>query len=1508
MSRIARPLAAGLALAGALLFVACENGSTPPEVVASGLTIMANPASVTCTAGQSATVSLAAPGGATESASFAFAVQGTAATLTSTGSTATLSCRTPGTAAVSYTVTRGSETASGTVPVTVVAATPLVLTLDRSAVACVAGEQVPVSAWLTGLPAGAAPTTTYTPSNANVTVASDPATNGATATINCVTPGVAAVAVAASAGGQTATASIAVSVSARLAAIPNPTALACTAGETVALGLTLTGITEGATATFQANDASVVVAGTGTHATVTCGQDAGTSAVNFIVTAGGQTVAGTVPVTITAAPPPVVPLVVRASPSSVRCAPGQSTTITLAVTGGSGAPAITYGTSNNAITASGTGLTATVTCGQTAGTSALEYTVTSGTQTAHGTVPVTIDPLPPVATLAAVASPAAVSCFPGQTRTVTLTITGGDDIPRTSVSAPNGNISVSAPAGGTPVTITCATPGTSALNYGVTAGTQSVRGSVPVTIAAPFTSIALTPTSVVLALGASRPLAATFTLAAGAPPTTPQTVTWASSDPTIATVNAAGVITAVGAVGRQAVITATSTVDPSLRAAVPVTVAAPSLVASLTVSPSSVALATGATQQITAGVTLTPGAPPATSTAVTYTSSDPAIASVSASGLVTAGSTGGTAIITVASVAAPAVTQQVGVTVTAILPLRLTIQSLEYVNALGNPAPLDPTNVSGRVFVTLLVDPGSFTPDSIDVAIGPARAVCQRFSAQLGRAMRAAVQTGSADFAPIQCVLNTAAFDHATGAVTLPNGVHQLSANAYYRPNGVAAQVTAVVATGLTLNNISGYFLAASNTPTPAQVANSGNATGQTLGPQGVQWRAGSVHVGVVPVLFGAAGAPSPVSVSLVDNPSGGTVATVAATGGAGALAAHFDGATGAYTATPASGTLTGYTTPNAGSPTAGTRVTVSGPAGAVVIDTSGAPLGAGGGPVLFIDNAAPEPRAQFVSANRLIAGMPMGYINAAFVFADSVQQTAAATTLADYNGVDRVSRAFFFAPNAGQPAAQIVSGGTQATTGDDVPQNISSTAYLAAAKLTDALGNASPIAVTATSGGAPFTFGVINAAPTLSIISAATNIGANARIGASVTTGRTIYFQAGSTSGASFPTNYVVGTLQVVAPAGTFCATSADVDGSTLTGISTTTASAPCPTIAFNALSIDPTTAISGVYRLDARALDLAGNLSPVFTRAFAIDRAVPVVINPLVATAPLTGGQPETFTAQATDNLSLVDQLTLVEYPTASGASTPAVPELLLRYDGTTIGTAFATPFTTSANLSVTAPTFIRAIAMQTPSAANTYTAVNNQTFVTTNGIAIGASDPGANWTYGVMSGSAVQAVLDQSTSQTFPWTFFGSPQGPASVSLTFQPSNAGAPSAAALPVTLSSLGGANAVTVNLVQTGLVNTPFISPFTRYEVYIRSTVPGVTPFASTTAYAPITTSFGPLATMMAFSQPTIMSNSFTVVPGVGGIPSFPTTGSTAVDLLIVASNMQGYAIGFVLPTITLVP
>ncbi|WP_259536555.1 Ig-like domain-containing protein [Pseudomonas sp. HD6515] len=83
----------------------------------------------------------------------------------------------------------------------------------------------------------------------------------------------------------------------------------------------------------------------------------------------------------------------------------------------------------------------------------------------------------------------------------------------------------------------------------------------------PVTSIAVTPATASVAVGATRQLTASA-LPSGAA----QSVTWSSSAPSIATVNSSGLVTAV-AVG-SAVITATSVSDPTKTATSAITVTA----------------------------------------------------------------------------------------------------------------------------------------------------------------------------------------------------------------------------------------------------------------------------------------------------------------------------------------------------------------------------------------------------------------------------------------------------------------------------------------------------------------------------------------------------------------------------------------------------------------------------------------------------------------------------------------------------------------------------------------------------------------------------------------------------------------------------------------------------------------------------------------------------------------------------------------------------------------------
>ena len=121
----------------------------------------------------------------------------------------------------------------------------------------------------------------------------------------------------------------------------------------------------------------------------------------------------------------------------------------------------------------------------------------------------------------------------------------------------------------------------------------------------------------------------------------PRTVTWRSSSPSIATVSSTGVVISI-AVG-QATIIAISTVDTTMRAAAQVTVSAAPQVA---VAPVSATMTIGELRTLVPRVTFAPGV----TTAVTWRSGAPLVASVNSGGVVQ-GEGIGTAIITMVSLA-----------------------------------------------------------------------------------------------------------------------------------------------------------------------------------------------------------------------------------------------------------------------------------------------------------------------------------------------------------------------------------------------------------------------------------------------------------------------------------------------------------------------------------------------------------------------------------------------------------------------------------------------------------------------------------------------------------------------------------------------------------------------------------------------------------------------------------------------------------------------------------------
>lgn len=164
------------------------------------------------------------------------------------------------------------------------------------------------------------------------------------------------------------------------------------------------------------------------------------------------------------------------------------------------------------------------------------------------------------------------------------------------------------------------------------------NGEATVKAPKPVTGITLNKGTLTLEVNATETLTATV-----APSNADdKTVTWASSDEAVATVSNTGLVTAVAA--GTATITVTSVADNTKKATCELTVAAAGTivpVTSVTLDKTTAALHIGGTETLTATV-----APDnATNKTVAYTSSDENVATVSATGVITAVGTG-TATIT----------------------------------------------------------------------------------------------------------------------------------------------------------------------------------------------------------------------------------------------------------------------------------------------------------------------------------------------------------------------------------------------------------------------------------------------------------------------------------------------------------------------------------------------------------------------------------------------------------------------------------------------------------------------------------------------------------------------------------------------------------------------------------------------------------------------------------------------------------------------------------------------
>ncbi|MEW5931019.1 MAG: Ig-like domain-containing protein [Gemmatimonadota bacterium] len=356
-------------------------------------------------------------------------------------------------------------------------------------------------------------------------------------------------------------------------------------------------------------------------------------------TAQVSVVAGTVPPP--PAPEPVASITV--SPPAAEVAVGGTAQLTATPRDAAGNPltgrTVTW-------TSSAPGIAAVDANGRVTGVAPGEATITATSEGRSGNSRITV-PAPPPPTPEPVAS-VTVSPPTGEVQvgaTLQLTAT-----PRNAAGNPLSGREVtwqsSAPGIATvdaDGTVTGVAPGAAT----ITATSEGRTGTSTITVVAPppapVASVTVTPPTAEVQAGGTVQLTATPRDAAGNP-LTGRVVAWASSAPGVATVDATGRVT--GVAPGTATITATSE-GKTGSSTVTVTAPPPAPVASVSVTPPTAEVQTGATVQLTATPRDAAGNP-LTGRAVTWTSSNAGVATVDANGLVTAVAPG-TATITATS-------------------------------------------------------------------------------------------------------------------------------------------------------------------------------------------------------------------------------------------------------------------------------------------------------------------------------------------------------------------------------------------------------------------------------------------------------------------------------------------------------------------------------------------------------------------------------------------------------------------------------------------------------------------------------------------------------------------------------------------------------------------------------------------------------------------------------------------------------------------------------------------
>jgi uncharacterized protein YjdB len=299
----------------------------------------------------------------------------------------------------------------------------------------------------------------------------------------------------------------------------------------------------------------------------------------------------------------------------------QTRQLTATVTPDNANPVVTWSSDNETVaTVSETGLLAAVSAG------AATITATSGDGTQSSSFELTV--FAPAADVNITGNPPDDTLVTGQTRQLSATVSPGNANPAVTWSSDNQSIATVSSSG----LLTAVSTGTAIIAITSADGTRS--NSFTLTVFAPATGVTITgnPQNDTLVAGQTRQLTATVN-----PSNANPAVTWSSDNETVATVSETGLLTAVSA--GTATIAATSG-DGTQSSSFELTVFAPAADVIIDSIPDGNSMVRNQTRQLSAEVT-----PNTANQAVTWSSSNTTIATVSSSGLLTARAVG-TAIIT----------------------------------------------------------------------------------------------------------------------------------------------------------------------------------------------------------------------------------------------------------------------------------------------------------------------------------------------------------------------------------------------------------------------------------------------------------------------------------------------------------------------------------------------------------------------------------------------------------------------------------------------------------------------------------------------------------------------------------------------------------------------------------------------------------------------------------------------------------------------------------------------